>query len=100
MTVAPCFRSLPSTLSAVELIPVEVGAMVRTLPRLVPATCGRELAAINYYRAFQYWRLAAIVEGVLSRYLKGVMANEANTDAFRSQIDDMADSALKLIRAI
>lgn len=60
---------------------------------------GREVPSINYYRAFQYWRLAAIVEGVLSRYLKGVMANEANTDVFRKQVDGMATSALALIRA-
>lgn len=58
---------------------------------------GREVSSINYYRAFQYWRLAAIVEGVLSRYLKGVMANEANTDMFRTQVDGMANSALELI---
>ncbi|MFT5696656.1 MAG: aminoglycoside phosphotransferase (APT) family kinase protein [Myxococcota bacterium] len=58
---------------------------------------GRDLSAINYYRAFQYWRLAAIVEGVLSRYLKGVMANEANTDLFRAQIDSLANSALELV---
>jgi aminoglycoside phosphotransferase (APT) family kinase protein len=61
---------------------------------------GREVPSINYYRAFQYWRLAAIVEGVLSRYLKGVMANEANTDVFRKQVDGMALSALALIRDV
>ncbi len=60
---------------------------------------GREVSDVNYYRAFQYWRLAAIVEGVLARYLKGVMANEANTDVFRNQVDGMADTALELIRA-
>ncbi|MBW2389876.1 MAG: phosphotransferase family protein [Deltaproteobacteria bacterium] len=60
---------------------------------------GREVSAINYYRAFQYWRLAAIVEGVLARYLKGVMGNEANTDVFRNQVDGMANSALELIRS-
>ena len=61
---------------------------------------GRKVSSINYYRAFQYWRLAAIVEGVLSRYLKGVMANEADTDVFRKQVDGMAISALELIRDI
>ncbi|MFV0258819.1 MAG: phosphotransferase family protein, partial [Acidimicrobiales bacterium] len=34
---------------------------------------GFEVANVDYYRAFQYWRLAAIVEGVMARYLKGVM---------------------------
>ncbi len=34
---------------------------------------GRDVSQVDYYRAFSYWRLAAIVEGVLARYLKGVM---------------------------
>ncbi len=61
---------------------------------------GRDTSRIAYYRAFQYWRLAAIVEGVLSRYLKGVMGNEANTDAFRQQIDGHADAALQMVREL
>jgi len=61
---------------------------------------GREITGINYYRAFQYWRLSAIVEGVLARYLKGVMANEANTDVFRKQVDGMADCALEMIHSL
>jgi len=59
---------------------------------------GRDLSQVDYYRAFQYWRLAAIVEGVLSRYLKGVMGAGANTDAFRAQIDGLAAEALRLVR--
>ncbi len=51
---------------------------------------------IAYYRAFQYWRLAAIVEGVLSRYMKGVMAEGGNVEAFRSQIDALARAAAEL----
>ena len=61
---------------------------------------GRETTSIAYYRAFQYWRLAAIVEGVLSRYLKGVMGTEANTDAFRQQIDGLAEAALELVETL
>lgn len=61
---------------------------------------GREVTTINYYRAFQYWRLAAIVEGVLARYLKGVMGNEASTDVFRAQVDGLANSALELIETL
>ena len=58
---------------------------------------GRDASGIAYYRAFQYWRLAAIVEGVLARYLKGVMGNEANTDLFRVQVDGLAKAALDLL---
>jgi len=60
------------------------------------ASTGISTAKIAYYRAFQYWRLAAIVEGVLSRYMKGVMAEGGNVEAFRSQIDALASAALEL----
>ncbi len=56
---------------------------------------GRSTHAIDYYRAFQYWRLAAIVEGVLARYLKGVMAEDGDTAGFRAQVDALAEAALE-----
>lgn len=58
---------------------------------------GRDVSRVDYYRAFQYWRLAAIVEGVLNRYLKGVMGGEADTDDFRAQVDALSESALELL---
>lgn len=58
---------------------------------------GRDLSQIDYYRAFQYWRLAAIVEGVLARYLQGVMAQEGNTDGFRIRVEALAHAALRLV---
>jgi aminoglycoside phosphotransferase (APT) family kinase protein len=61
---------------------------------------GRDASNVDYYRAFQYWRLAAIVEGVMARYLKGVMGGKADTDAFRAQIDGLASSALTLVRTL
>jgi aminoglycoside phosphotransferase (APT) family kinase protein len=61
---------------------------------------GRDVSNVDYYRAFQYWRLAAIVEGVMARYLKGVMGGNADTKAFRLQIDGLAESALKLVRSL
>jgi aminoglycoside phosphotransferase (APT) family kinase protein len=61
------------------------------------ALTGRDAGGIAYYRAFQYWRLAAIVEGVLARYLKGVMGNQADTDLFRDQVDGLASAALDLL---
>jgi aminoglycoside phosphotransferase (APT) family kinase protein len=64
------------------------------------ARTGRDVSRIDYYRAFSYWRLAAIVEGVLARYLKGVMGNAANTDAFRAQVDALAGAALERVRAL
>jgi aminoglycoside phosphotransferase (APT) family kinase protein len=58
---------------------------------------GRDVSGIAYYSAFQFWRSAAIVEGVLSRYLKGVMGGQADTDAFRKQVDGMAAAALERV---
>lgn len=62
------------------------------------ARTGRDVSHIDYYRAFQYWRLAAIVEGVMARYLKGVMGHKADTNAFRGQIDNLAEAALERVR--
>jgi aminoglycoside phosphotransferase (APT) family kinase protein len=61
---------------------------------------GHEVENVDYYRSFQHWRLAAIVEGVLSRYLKGVMGNKADLGAFKKRIDIMAESALQLVRSL
>jgi len=59
---------------------------------------GCDVSGVDYYRAFQYWRLAAIVEGVLARYLKGVMGGRADTSLFKQQVDGLAQSAADLIR--
>jgi aminoglycoside phosphotransferase (APT) family kinase protein len=61
---------------------------------------GRDVAQVDYYRAFSYWRLAAIVEGVLARYLKGVMGKAGDTSAFRLQVDGLAAAALERVRAL
>ncbi len=60
---------------------------------------GRDVSGVDYYRAFQYWRLAAIVEGVLARYLKGVMADQADTSLFKKQVEGLAQEAARLILA-
>ncbi|MEM7272616.1 MAG: phosphotransferase family protein [Actinomycetota bacterium] len=65
------------------------------------ARTGFEVTNANYYRAFQHWRLAAIVEGVLSRYLKGVMADDSvDTDQYRIQVENLADESLRLLRTL
>ncbi len=59
---------------------------------------GFEVGDVNYYRAFQNWRLAAIVEGVLARYLQGVMGDDpVDTDAYREQVGALANEALVLL---
>ena len=65
------------------------------------ARSGRSVDGVEYYRAFQWWRLGAIVEGVLARYLKGVMGDPGVAlDVFRAQVEQMAEEALKMIRGI
>jgi len=63
------------------------------------ALTGRDVSQVDYYRAFQYWRLAAIVEGVMARYLKGVMGDEADTDEFREQVEALAEAGHDLMRS-
>lgn len=58
---------------------------------------GRDVSKVDYYRAFSYWRLAAIVEGVLARYLAGQMAADADTDEFRERVEWLVDQALEAI---
>ena len=60
---------------------------------------GFETANPDYYRAFQYWRLGAIVEGVLSRYKKGALDNEVDLDAFVEQVNGLAAHANELLEA-
>ena len=70
----------------------------RELVEAYSTRTGFEVEGIGYYRAFQNWRLAAIVEGVLARYLSGVMADESvDTDDYKSQVEQLADEALRLI---
>ncbi|WP_116999271.1 phosphotransferase family protein [Desertimonas flava] len=56
----------------------------------------RDLSAIDYYVAFQYWRLAIILEGVYARYLHGAMGDQlgsAEVHAIGDGIFDLIDGA-------
>ncbi len=60
---------------------------------------GRTVADIGWYEAFACWRLACIAEGVLSRYLAGVMGDNTGveTDGMAGRVDALADHALGLL---
>ena len=60
---------------------------------------GRSLSAINYYRAFSHWRLAAIGQGVYKRYLVGAMGTQdgINLDNHRESVRTRARAALALL---
>ncbi len=61
---------------------------------------GRDVSKMPYYRAFQYWRSGAIVEGVLDRYLQGKMAGEIDTDHYGKRVEELAEAALESIQAL
>ncbi len=60
---------------------------------------GRDLANINYYRAFSHWRLAAIGQGVYKRYLVGAMGegHDVDLDKHKQGVSDRANAALELL---
>jgi aminoglycoside phosphotransferase (APT) family kinase protein len=61
---------------------------------------GRDVSRVGYYRAFSYWRLAAICEGVYRRYLEGVMGDAADVDLdeMKQRTVDLADAAVDALR--
>lgn len=58
-------------------------------------TSGRDITAIDFYMAFAYWKLACILEGVHTRYLKGAMgdADPAQTKYWADNVATLASSA-------
>jgi aminoglycoside phosphotransferase (APT) family kinase protein len=57
---------------------------------------GRDVAGIDYYVAFGYWKLACIVEGVHARYRAGAMGSgndPAAFELFASQVEMLARNA-------
>lgn len=64
-------------------------------------TTGRDLAEINYYRAFSHWRLAAIAQGAYKRYLAGAMGEnrDADVDEIKRIVSRRAHAALELLQS-
>ncbi|MEQ8664021.1 MAG: phosphotransferase family protein [Gammaproteobacteria bacterium] len=60
---------------------------------------GRDVSHIDYYRAFSFWRIAAIRQGVYKRYLEGAMGDTAavDIDRFRHSVERCATAALTLL---
>jgi len=87
----------PDELSAGTSAPTQAGGFASRSEMLdwYADASGRDLSQVDYYRAFSYWRLAAISEGVLNRYLRGAMADaeETDTDQFRENVDFLSTSA-------
>jgi aminoglycoside phosphotransferase (APT) family kinase protein len=56
---------------------------------------GRNLADLDFYVAFAYWKLACILEGVYARYLAGALGvrDHSELDHFKMQVDAAATQA-------
>lgn len=62
---------------------------------------GADASGIAYYRSFQYWRLAAIIEGVYARYLQGAMADaSADVEEFGRRVIQLADDAVQMLKEL
>ncbi|MFP6663448.1 MAG: phosphotransferase family protein [Deltaproteobacteria bacterium] len=62
---------------------------------------GRAVGELDYYRAFQMWRLAAICEGVFARFRQKVMGDQkVDLGLMEAQTTFLANSALALARNI
>jgi len=61
---------------------------------------GADLACIDFYVAFAYWRGACISAGVLTRYESGVMGDDGfDHSALRDRIAGQAEAAIALLDA-
>ena len=63
----------------------------------------RDLSALPYYVAFQFWRLAAISEGVRVRFVAGAMGDKdigAEMGGFESRVDALLDESDRMLRSL
>lgn len=57
---------------------------------------GRDVGRLDYYVAFAYWKLAAILEGVYARYVGGAMGDDGfDFSAYPDSIAWLADQAVQ-----
>ena len=64
------------------------------------AVSGRDVADIDFYIAFGYWKLACILQGVFARYVAGAGAGDPNSvDEFPAQVGRLAELAAATLEA-
>ena len=64
------------------------------------AASGRDVAAVDYFVALGYWKLACILEGVYARYKGGVMGESTGFEAFARQVEILADAARATVESL
>lgn len=72
------------------------GFPTRAEMRAMYSECsGRDLARLDYYVAFGYWKLACILQGVYARYVGGAAAGDrSSVDGFGRSVLTLAEAAL------
>jgi aminoglycoside phosphotransferase (APT) family kinase protein len=82
-TTAPGFESREQVLKAYE------------------AASGLDCSQIAYYRAFGYWKLACILQGVYARYVAGATAGDrGSVESFPAHVVALAESAASLLDSL
>jgi aminoglycoside phosphotransferase (APT) family kinase protein len=63
---------------------------------------GRDLARLDFYVAFGFWKLACIIEGVYARYLGGALGARDRSEVahFVAQVDAAATKAAEHLERI
>lgn len=58
---------------------------------------GRDVSGIDFFVALGYWKLAIIIEGVLSRFRKGQYGSDASAagDEFAQAVEALAEAAME-----
>ncbi len=65
------------------------------------AASGRDVASIAYYRAFGYWKLACILQGVHVRYAGGAAAGDrSGVDQFAAHVGRLGERALAEVESL
>jgi len=65
------------------------------------AASDRDLSALPYYKAFGYWKLACILQGVTARYAGGAAAGDrTDVEHFAQQVDLLGERALSEVESL
>ncbi|MEY2424698.1 MAG: hypothetical protein QOI61_270 [Actinomycetota bacterium] len=81
--------ALPTSPTAVDGYPTRAELKARYAEQT-----GRDVAELDFYVSFGYWKLACILEGVFARYAHGAMGNDgAAFEGFGQQVVNLGELA-------
>jgi len=65
------------------------------------AGSGRDLSSMAFYRAFGFWKLACILQGVFVRYAGGAAAGDrSGVDQFAAHVGRLGERALAEVESL